>query len=85
MQLCYQNPEWWWRSFITGASGALFMAGYSLVFLLTKLKIGDFSSDACFLVYIVIFIVCYGCAAGSIAVNASYYFVANIYSRIRKD
>ena len=34
MQLCYQHYEWWWRSFTVGASGAVFMAAYSLIFLL---------------------------------------------------
>ena len=85
LQLCYQHYEWWWRSFVTGASGAVFMAIYSVFFLLTKMKISDFVSDASFLVYVAVFIVCYGAAAGAIAVNASYYFVAKIYSSIRKD
>ena len=85
IQLCYQHYEWWWRSFTVGASGAVFMAAYAIIFLLTKMKIGDFASDVSFLLYICVFIVCYGLAAGSIAVNASYYFVANIYSNIRKD
>mmetsp|Transcript_47326 Transcript_47326/g.62610 ORF Transcript_47326/g.62610 Transcript_47326/m.62610 type:complete len:262 (-) Transcript_47326:72-857(-) len=85
VQLCYQNYEWWWRSFAIGAAGALWMAGYALLFLVTKMKVSDFAGDASFIVYIAVFIICYGCAAGAVAVNASYYFVSKIYSSIRKD
>ena len=49
------------------------------------MKISDFGSDAAYLIYVAVFIGFYGCAAGAISVNASYYFVAYIYSNIRKD
>ena len=26
MQLCSQNYHWWWRSFVIGASGSLYIA-----------------------------------------------------------
>jgi len=85
MQLCYQHWEWWWRSFFVGASGAIFVAIYTLIFMFTHMQVKNAVNDACFILYIMIFIVCYGLAAGAVAVNASYYFVANIYSNIRKD
>ena len=85
MQLCCQHYEWWWRSFFVGASGSIYMAIYAIYFLFSKMKIADFGSDAAYLVYIAVFIIFYGCAAGALSVNASYYFVSNIYSSIRKD
>ena len=85
MQLSYQNYEWWWRSFTVGASGALYMLLYALWFAFTKLKINDPYTDIAFLIYVFLFIGCYSFGAGTIAVTASYYFVANIYSDIRVD
>ena len=61
------------------------MAAYCLMFLITNMKIRDYASDAIFICYVLVFIVCYGLAAGSISVNASYYFVSNIYTSFRKD
>lgn len=85
MQLCYQNYEWWWRSFAVGASGTLYMILYAVFFALTKLKINDPYTDIAFLIYVFLFIGCYSLGAGTIAVQASYYFVSNIYSDIRVD
>jgi transmembrane 9 superfamily member 2/4 len=85
MVLCYQNYEWWWRSFAVGASGALFMAGYALIYLFTRGSIGDFANDVCFLLYIALFIGCYGLAAGAISVQASNMFVSKIYANLRSD
>ena len=85
MQLSYQNYDWWWRSFAIGASGAIYMLLYSLVFAMYKLKIHDPYTDIAFLIYVFLFIGCYSFGAGTIAVQASYYFVSNIYSDIRVD
>ena len=31
-QLCAEDYHWWWRSFLTGASSAVFLLGYAFVF-----------------------------------------------------
>ena len=49
------------------------------------MNMGSLSSDATFLIYVFVAIVGYGCAAGSIAVSASYLFVSSIYKDIRSD
>jgi transmembrane 9 superfamily protein 2/4 len=30
--LCAEDYHWWWRSFLTGASSAVFLLGYAFVF-----------------------------------------------------
>ena len=85
MQLCYQNYEWWWRSFFTGACGAFYMALYAVYFLVTQMKITDMYTDVAFLLYVYVFLGCYAVSAGTIAVQASYYFVSKIYQDIRTD
>ena len=68
MQLCYQNYEWWWRSFAVGGAGGIYMAAYSFYFMFRNMKLGAVVSDASFLVYVYMLIGCYCFAAGAIAV-----------------
>ena len=80
MQLCYQNYEWWWRSFWVGASCAIYICIYALYYLSTQMSLSDIASDVGFLIYIYVFLGCYVFAAGAISVQASYIFVSRIYS-----
>lgn len=80
LQLSYQNHEWQWRSFVIGGSGGIYLAAYSLYYMCTQMKLGELASDATFLIYVYLFIGCYICAAGSIAVQSSYYFVVRLYN-----
>ena len=66
-QLCSQNYEWWWRSFIVGGSGGVYIAMYALYYALTNLKLSDVTSDIGFVIYTYILIWCYMCAAGFIS------------------
>ena len=85
MQLCYQNYEWWWRSFAVGGSCAIYIALYAIWYLTTSMNIKDVVSDIGFLIYIYVFIGCYVFASGFISVQASYMFVSRIYSNQRSD
>ena len=67
MQLCYQNYEWWWRSFAVGASCAIYIALYAIWYLTTSMNIKDVVSDIGFLIYIYVFIGCYVFASGFIS------------------
>ena len=85
MQLCYQNYEWWWRSFIVGASCAIYIALYAIWYLATQMNISDVASDIGFLIYMYVFVGCYIFAAGAISTQASYFFVSRIYSNQRSE
>ena len=85
MQLCYQNYEWWWRSFWVGASCSIYITVYAIWYLATQMKISDIASDVGFLIYMYVFIGCYIFASGAISVQASYMFISRIYSNQRND
>ena len=85
MQLCYQNHHWWWRSFLIGASGGIYISLYCLFYMGTQMDLYSVGSDLSFIFYAVLFIGCYSTAAGAISVSASYSFVKSIYGNIRKD
>ena len=61
------------------------MGLYSIYFLVTQMKITDLYTDVAFLIYVYVFLGCYAVAAGTIAVQASYYFISSIYKDIRTD
>ena len=85
MQLCQQNYEWWWRSFFVGASGAIWMIAYFVIYFAKNLEWFDFFSDMIFLSYTSVLVSCYVAAAGAISVTASYLFVKSLYSDVRSD
>ena len=49
------------------------------------MKITDMYTDVAFLLYVYVFLGCYAVSAGTIAVQASYYFISSIYKDIRTD
>ena len=61
------------------------MAIYTVWFLFTQMKISQFGNDASFLIYVWVFIGCYCCAMGFVAVQSSYMFVSAIYGDLRSE
>ena len=88
MQFSYGNYEWWWRTFAIGASGGIYVALYSLVYMINNLDlVGEniWGSDLIYLVYLYMFTSIYSIMCGSIACMAGYVFVEFIYSGIKFD
>lgn len=83
MQLSYQNYDWWWRSFFIGGSGGIYICSYMLYFLVTHMNAADLTSDVMFIIYAIVFVGLYICAAGALAVNSSYYFVSYMYKDLK--
>ena len=50
-QLCGEDYRWWWRSFLTSGSSALYMFAYSVFYFHTKLEITKTVSTAVFFGY----------------------------------
>ena len=38
-QLCNEDYEWWWRSFLNSGSAGLYLLGYSFVYFFTQVGI----------------------------------------------
>ncbi len=53
--------------------------------MITQINMHDLTSDMSFIFYVILILGCYFMAAGAISVQASYVFVKNIYTSIRKD
>ena len=79
MSLCNQDYDWWWKSFIIGASSSIYVAIYGIIYILKMFRPEDWASDAAFLLYFYIFVGCYIVATGYIGVWSSYKFVSALY------
>ena len=79
MQLCHQNYHWWWRSFVIGATGSLYIALEIAYQKRLRMFNADWASNGIIMTNATIFLGCYICAAGAIGVCSSYYFVSNLY------
>merc|ERR1711981_1531727 len=47
-QLCAEDYHWWWRSFLTSGSSAVYLFLYSIFYFFTKLEITKFVSGLLF-------------------------------------
>ena len=37
-QLCAEDYNWWWRSFLTSGSSAIYLFGYGILYFITKVR-----------------------------------------------
>jgi transmembrane 9 superfamily protein 2/4 len=38
-QLCAEDYNWWWRSFLTSGSSAIYLFGYGILYFVTKVRL----------------------------------------------
>ena len=84
-QLCNENYKFWWRSFFTGGSCALYIWLYCLYYFFTKLEVITFVSGLTYFLYMylvcaAIFIMC-----GFVGFICTAQFVHSIYGSLRVD
>ncbi len=83
-QLCGENYHWWWRSFCTAGSTALYVFFYSFVYF-KQLEANTFGTYVLYFGYMGL--VCFGLflMTGFIGVSSSLWFNKTIYSSIKID
>ena len=84
-QLCAEDYNWWWRSFLTSGSSAAYMFGYSAFYFFTKLEITKFVSALLYFGYMSIAALVFFVSTGTIGFYACYIFVWKIFSAIKVD
>lgn len=85
VQLCAENYHWWWSSFLTGGSSAVWIFAYLNWYYWTKLHIDGFVSSLLFFSYGVLACLVYGLATGTIGFLVGYSFVRKIYGGMKID
>jgi transmembrane 9 superfamily member 2/4 len=84
-QLCAEDYHWWWKSFFTSGSCAVYVFLYSCYFFATQSEMDSLASLAVYFGYslmsaLVLFITC-----GAMGFTATYIFVRTIFGAIKVD
>jgi transmembrane 9 superfamily protein 2/4 len=83
-QLCSEDYNWWWRSYLTSGASAIYMFCYS-IFYFTYLDITSFTSVVWYFGYSLVMSIIFFVMTGAIGYTSSYFFVRKIYSNIKFD
>lgn len=84
-QLCSEDYRWWWRSYLTSGSSALYLFLYSAFYFFTKLEITKPVSGILYFGYMLILSYAFFVLTGTIGFYACYYFIKLIYSSLKVD
>jgi len=79
VQLCSENYNWWWQSFMVGGSSAVWVFVYCAWYYFMKLHITGFLSGLLFFSYSFMACCVYGLLTGTVGFLAAYAFVRRIY------
>jgi len=82
-QLCSEDYHWWWRSYLTSGSSALYLFLYSIFYFFTKLEITSPVSVILYFGYTLIMAIIFFVLTGSIGFYSCYFFVRKIYGIIK--
>ncbi|KAJ9184101.1 hypothetical protein P3X46_007875 [Hevea brasiliensis] len=84
-QLCSEDYLWWWRSYLTSGSSALYLFLYATFYFFTKLEITKFVSGALYFGYMLIASYAFFVLTGTIGFYACFWFTRLIYSSVKID
>ena len=84
-QLCSEDYLWWWRSYLTSGSSALYLFLYATFYFFTKLEITKLVSGALYFGYMLIASYAFFVLTGTIGFYACFWFTRLIYSSVKID
>merc|ERR1719265_2907945 len=84
-QLTSEDYNWWWRSFFSSASSALYVFLYSILYFTSRLQIEKAVSTLVYFGYMFLLSLVFLLLTGSIGTVASFFFVKAIYGSIKID
>jgi transmembrane 9 superfamily protein 2/4 len=84
-QLCSEDYLWWWRSYLTSGSSALYLFLYATFYFFTKLEITKLVSGILYFGYMLIASYAFFVLTGTIGFFACFLFTRLIYSSVKID
>ncbi|KAL3498271.1 hypothetical protein ACH5RR_041003 [Cinchona calisaya] len=84
-QLCSEDYLWWWRSYLTSGSSALYLFLYATFYFFTKLDISKPVSGMLYFGYMLIASFAFFLLTGTIGFYACFWFTRLIYSSVKID
>ncbi|KAH8151483.1 uncharacterized protein LAJ45_04688 [Morchella importuna] len=83
--LCSENYHWQWRSFFTAGASAIYIFLNAILYWISKLSLGGFTSNVLYLGYSALIGFLFFILTGSIGFFSSWFFVRKIYGSIKID
>ncbi|KAL2338525.1 hypothetical protein Fmac_012971 [Flemingia macrophylla] len=84
-QLCSEDYTWWWRSYLTSGSSALYLFLYAVFYFFTKLEITKPISGVLYFGYMLLLSYAFFVLTGTIGFCACFWFTRLIYSSVKID
>lgn len=84
-QLCNEDYQWWWRSFFTSGSTAVYLFIYSIWYFASKLQIDAAVSIFIYFTYMGMISMAFFLMTGAIGLFACLWFTRTIYGAIKVD
>ncbi|CAK4198151.1 unnamed protein product [Aphanomyces euteiches] len=84
-QLCAEDYHWWWRSFLTSGSAAIYLYLYSFLYFFSKLNITEVVSAFVYFGYMFMISLTFFFLTGTIGYFACFWFIRKIYASIKID
>ncbi|KAK4768852.1 hypothetical protein SAY86_027002 [Trapa natans] len=84
-QLCSEDYQWWWRSYLTSGSSAIYLFLYATFYFYTKLEITKLVSAILYFGYMLIISYAFFVFTGTIGFYACFWFTRLIYSSVKID
>ncbi|KAL6844942.1 hypothetical protein ACP4OV_025601 [Aristida adscensionis] len=84
-QLCSEDYMWWWRSYLTSGSSALYLFLYAAFYFFTKLQITKLVSGILYFGYMLLASYAFFVLTGTIGFCACFWFTKLIYSSVKID
>merc|ERR1711871_1787403 len=85
LQLCSEDYRWWWRSFLSSGSCAMYMMLYSIYYNLTELDMSGVVPVILYFGYMGLISFTLFLVAGTIGFLSSLWFTHRIYASIKVD
>ncbi|KAI7071158.1 hypothetical protein KC327_g7720 [Hortaea werneckii] len=83
--LCCENYNWWWHSFLLGASSSFWIFAYCLYYAANHLHLVGWPSSLLFFAYSFLACAVYALLMGTVGFLTAYAFVRRIYWAIKVD
>ena len=84
-QLCTEDYHWWWRSFLTSGSSALYVFFSCIFYFFSRLHIKTFVSSILYFGYSFIFSLFFFAFTGAIGFISCFVFISIIYANVKVD
>jgi len=84
-QLCNEDYNWWWRSFLNSGAAGGYLLGYSFVYFFTQLDMVGFVPCLLYFGYMLIAAVIFVLMTGTVGFMAAWWFVWKIFAAVKVD